>query len=122
MIAKVEGGRVVLLGGGSSVEMTVDELAELASSVCPREALLGRTGERRLSVLEVSGMLKVSETTVREWMRSGKIPARRVGKRWFATEGDVLKILEGSRCRPGRGSPSGRWTASSGALSASPAR
>ena len=59
-----------------------------------------------LGVEEVAEIFKVNSTTVREWAKSGELPAQKVGKQWFFNkqailglqgERDALKILGGMK-------------------------
>lgn len=38
--------------------------------------------DRLLSVEDAAGLLQISEYTIREWARDGKIPAMRMGRYW----------------------------------------
>jgi excisionase family DNA binding protein len=51
--------------------------------------------ERLLITEEVADLFRVSESTVRSWVRSGKVPAVRLSDRWmrFRLE-DVQDILK----------------------------
>jgi excisionase family DNA binding protein len=46
-----------------------------------------------MRVKDVAAQLNVSEKTVYKWLRSGLIPARRIGKTWIITEESVQSIL-----------------------------
>lgn len=42
---------------------------------------------------EVARLIRVSEQTVRLWIREGKLPARRFGRNWRIPTADVQRIL-----------------------------
>lgn len=42
---------------------------------------------------ELSEMVKLSETTIRKYFNSKKIPALKIGKSWHCTEIDIKKYL-----------------------------
>jgi excisionase family DNA binding protein len=47
-----------------------------------------------LSVRNVAVRLNVSEKTVYKWLKTGLIPANRIGKSWIITEESVLTLVE----------------------------
>lgn len=47
------------------------------------------------SVEDLVGMLNISDKTVRAYLREGKIKARKIGLRWFVTEKNLEKFIEG---------------------------
>mgnify|MGYP003988226205 FL=1 len=47
-----------------------------------------------LSVRDVAVRLNVSEKTVYKWLKTGLIPANRIGKSWIITEESVLALVE----------------------------
>jgi excisionase family DNA binding protein len=42
---------------------------------------------------EVARLIRVSEQTIRAWIRDGKLPARRFGRNWRIPSADVQRIL-----------------------------
>jgi excisionase family DNA binding protein len=48
---------------------------------------------RTLTVEEVAERLRVKPITVREYLRKGKIPGRKIGKSWLIVEVDVEQFL-----------------------------
>lgn len=50
------------------------------------------TEERLLTVREVARRCHRSEETIRRWIWSGKLPARKLGNQLFVEEGDVDRI------------------------------
>lgn len=48
-----------------------------------------------LTVKEAAALLRISAYTVRELARTGKIPARKVGKEWRFTRESLMRWLEG---------------------------
>ncbi len=49
-----------------------------------------------LSVRDVAARLNVSEKTVYKWLKTGLIPASRIGKSWMITEESVQSLIEPS--------------------------
>jgi len=50
--------------------------------------------DRLLSVSDVAAMLSVTEPTVREWIKAGKLEARRAGARfWRIRQSEVDRML-----------------------------
>lgn len=50
--------------------------------------------DRLLSVAEVARLLSVTEPTVREWIKEGKLPAHRAGARfWRIRQSEVDRML-----------------------------
>lgn len=47
------------------------------------------------SVEDLVSMLKISDRTVRAYLREGKIKARKIGLRWIVTEENLKKFIEG---------------------------
>ena len=47
-----------------------------------------------LTVSDVFPMLKISEITLRRLIKKGSIPYRRIGRKYFFTELDILKYLD----------------------------
>ncbi|HVL90296.1 MAG TPA: helix-turn-helix domain-containing protein [Actinomycetota bacterium] len=64
----------------------------MASPVSP-------SGPRFLTALEVAERMRVSKMTVYRLIRSGKLPAVRVGKSFRVREEDVDKYLDSSYVR-----------------------
>ncbi len=48
---------------------------------------------RTLTVEEVAERLRVKPITVREYLRKGKIPGRRIGKSWLVVDVDLENFL-----------------------------
>jgi excisionase family DNA binding protein len=48
-----------------------------------------------LTVEEIANTLKVSVQTVRNWIKTGKLPALKVGRQWRVRKEDFEKYLEG---------------------------
>jgi len=46
------------------------------------------------SVEDLVDLLKLSDRTVRAYLREGKIKARKIGLRWRVTEANLKKFLE----------------------------
>ena len=46
------------------------------------------------SVEDLVTLLKLSDRTVRAYLREGKIKARKIGLRWRVTEANLKKFLE----------------------------
>ncbi|HET9476857.1 MAG TPA: helix-turn-helix domain-containing protein [Dehalococcoidia bacterium] len=55
------------------------------------------TEERLLTVREVARLCHRSEETVRRWIWSGKLPARKLGNQLFITEGEISRLQQGQR-------------------------
>jgi excisionase family DNA binding protein len=51
-------------------------------------------GEKLLTVREVARRRRRSEETVRRWIWSGRLPARKLGNQWFVEEGEVARLGE----------------------------
>jgi excisionase family DNA binding protein len=51
------------------------------------------SGERLLTVTEVAGTMRVSNMTVYRLIKSGELPALRVGKNYRVMESDVVSYL-----------------------------
>lgn len=80
----------------------VDGLAWLLDSLADRVARrvveqLRASGPERppelLTIEEAAQRLRVSETTIRRWKRSGTLPTQRVGRRVLVRSADVLAVL-----------------------------
>lgn len=57
-------------------------------------------GERYQTVREVAELLKVSEATVRRWIRDGELRAIDIGKGWRIGADDLGAFLEEHATRP----------------------
>lgn len=44
-------------------------------------------------VVELSKMFELSENTIRNYFKDGKISAMKIGKSWHATESDIKEFL-----------------------------
>ena len=51
--------------------------------------------EQFYTIAEIKGLLKVSDSTIRRYIRSGKLETRRVGNQHRITETSVNKFLDG---------------------------
>ncbi|MGM0583158.1 MAG: helix-turn-helix domain-containing protein [Pseudomonadota bacterium] len=60
-------------------------------------------GEHYRTVREVAELLKVSEATVRRWIRDGELRAIDIGKGWRIASGDLDAFLEDHATRPADG-------------------
>lgn len=49
---------------------------------------------RTLTVGEVAEMLRVKPFTVREYLRKGKIPGKRIGRAWLILDVDLQRFLQ----------------------------
>lgn len=69
--------------------------------------VMAETEDRLLSVADVSRLLSVTEPTVREWIKEGKLKAHRAGARfWRIRQSEVDRMLsEQTSTRPS--SPAG---------------
>lgn len=52
------------------------------------------------TVREVAELLKVSEVTVRRWIKDGELRAINIGKGWRIGANDLETFLEGHETRP----------------------
>lgn len=50
---------------------------------------------------EVAEILKISELTLMDWLRSGKLQGVKVGRLWRITESALNDFLEMNKYRPG---------------------
>lgn len=48
-----------------------------------------------LTVEQAAQQLQVSTKTVYEWLRSGKLPGRKIGKMWRMSEEALVELLRG---------------------------
>lgn len=53
-----------------------------------------------LTVADVAKQLQISEDTVRRWIKSGKLPALKIGKEWRVDPEELKAFLAQSRKRP----------------------
>src|SRR3954468_12522045 len=53
-----------------------------------------------LTVNEIAGYLRVSETTVWRWCNSGKLPAFRIGRSWRIRRADLEQHIQQSVAEP----------------------
>lgn len=59
------------------------------------------SGDRLLSVAEVATLLSVTEPTVREWIKEGKLQAHRAGARfWRIRQSEVDRMLGSTPAGP----------------------
>lgn len=54
--------------------------------------------EKRYNIRQASNLLGIKVRTIREWIRNGKLKAQKyeVSNRWFITESEVERILNGN--------------------------
>ncbi len=93
MIATVKDGKVVVSKGGARMELTSEEVAEIARAVVPRSEWYA-DDEPYIGPDEAAAILGVSDSTVRSWLREGRIPCARMGKRWLMRPSDVRGFRE----------------------------
>lgn len=70
----------------------------------------GTVAERFLTVPEIAERLAVQETTVRTWLKSGRLPGYLPGGRragWRVREGDLDQFVESTKYTPGDGEREG---------------
>ena len=96
MIATVKDGVVTVSKDGVRMTLTVDEVAELARAAVPASGWYA-DDEAFIGVDEASAMLGMSESAVRAWLREGRIPSVRMGRRWLLRPSDVVRFREASR-------------------------
>jgi excisionase family DNA binding protein len=53
-----------------------------------------------LTVADVAKQLQISEDTVRRWIKTGKLPALKIGKEWRVAPDDLEAFLKQSRKQP----------------------
>ena len=58
-----------------------------------------------LSVEEAAAKLKLARKTLRDWLRTGKLPGVKLGKRWLIRERDLEAAIEAHVRHPGPESP-----------------
>lgn len=58
--------------------------------------------EKLLNIVEVSSVLRVSNSTIRSWIFQQKIPVVRIGRRVLFRKQDVEKITEDGYCPAAR--------------------
>lgn len=44
---------------------------------------------------EAAALLKVTERTLLQWLRDGKLPARKIGRRWYISEEALVAFIAG---------------------------
>jgi len=54
-----------------------------------------------LTVPQAAEQLQVSERTVYEWLRDGKLPGRKIGKVWRLSAEAIVDFLRGDRVGSG---------------------
>ena len=59
-------------------------------------------GERWLTVAQAAEQLQVHPETVREWLRSGRLPGNLISRRggWRIRQSDVIRFLSGELGKP----------------------
>lgn len=63
--------------------------------------------EQYQTVKEVADLLKVSEVTVRRWIKEGELRAIDIGKGWRISPGDLDAFLKGHETCPEGGAAQG---------------
>ncbi|MEM8985239.1 MAG: helix-turn-helix domain-containing protein [Pseudomonadota bacterium] len=56
--------------------------------------------QKFMSVKDVAELLQIGETTIRNWIRSGELPAIDVGREWRIAPKELEAFLETRRRRP----------------------
>jgi excisionase family DNA binding protein len=56
-----------------------------------------------LSVEEAAATLKIAPKTLRDWLRTGKLPGVKMGKRWLIREQDLQATIEAHLCHGSAG-------------------
>jgi excisionase family DNA binding protein len=64
------------------------------------EKAFGMSHKQYQTVRDVADLLKVSEVTVRRWIKDGDLRAIDIGKGWRIGPGDLDSFLEGHATRP----------------------
>jgi excisionase family DNA binding protein len=54
-----------------------------------------------LSVEEAASKLKLAPKTLRDWLRTGKLPGVKLGKRWLIREQDLEAAIQAHLRHPG---------------------
>jgi excisionase family DNA binding protein len=67
-------------------------------------------GEPLLTVGEVASTMRVSNMTIYRLIKSGQLPAIRVGKNYRVRESDMNQYLSERSVHPGEGSEMGKGT------------
>jgi excisionase family DNA binding protein len=67
-------------------------------------------GEPLLTVGEVASTMRVSNMTIYRLIKSGQLPAIRVGKNYRVRESDMNRYLSERSVHPGEGSEMGKGT------------
>lgn len=52
-----------------------------------------QTTERYVTVKYIADILLVTEWTVREWLKAGKLPGIKIGNHWKISESDFREFL-----------------------------
>jgi excisionase family DNA binding protein len=61
-----------------------------------------------LTVPQAAAQLQVSERTVYEWLRDGKLPGRKIGKVWRMSADAIIDFLRGDAINTGATPDPGR--------------
>lgn len=59
------------------------------------QAELPTTLNKILTVPQAAAQLQVSERTIYEWLRDGKLPGRKIGKVWRMSADAIVDFLRG---------------------------
>ena len=59
-----------------------------------RPATHGASLEDRHTVREVARYKRVTDKTIYNWIQSGTLPAKKVGKQWLIRREDLLRVEE----------------------------
>lgn len=52
-------------------------------------------GINLLTVKDVSGLIKVTDRTILQYLRDGKIKGQKIGNTWYVTEQNLERYLKG---------------------------
>ena len=52
--------------------------------------------DEQLTLAQIADLLGVNPSTVRVWVKSERLPAMMVGRRWVVRRGDLAQMLEDS--------------------------
>jgi excisionase family DNA binding protein len=52
---------------------------------------------RVLTPEEAAALLKVTQRTLLQWLRDGKLPARKIGRRWYISEEALMAFIAGDK-------------------------
>jgi excisionase family DNA binding protein len=72
---------------------------EVAETNTLREQLANASGDRLLTVAEVSDQTGFTAGAVRDWIKRSALVAVRVGKQYRVREADLAKLLDGKTSR-----------------------